>query len=77
MAVNVAAARAVFAGETGPVRDAVVLNAGAALAAHAGLTTDLLSDVRAGMDRAERALAAGAPSALVRAWAARTPPAAG
>ena len=77
VAVNVAAARAVFAGATGPVRDAVVLNAGAALAAHAGLTSDLVADVRAGMDRAEQALAAGAPAALVRAWADRAPAAAG
>ncbi|HEY5117333.1 MAG TPA: anthranilate phosphoribosyltransferase, partial [Nakamurella sp.] len=35
---NVAVARAVFAGERGPVRDAVVLNAAAGLATHAGLS---------------------------------------
>ena len=34
-------ARRLFAGETGPVRDAVLLNAAAALAAHAGFPGDL------------------------------------
>ena len=49
---NVAAAREVFAGKAGAVRDAVVLNAGAGLAAHAGLTGDLIADLRAGVARA-------------------------
>ena len=38
---NVAVARDLFAGRRGPVRDAVVLNAAAGLATHAGLSGDL------------------------------------
>ncbi|PRC57649.1 anthranilate phosphoribosyltransferase, partial [Mycobacterium sp. ITM-2017-0098] len=37
---NAASARAVLGGATGPVRDAVVLNAAGALVAHAGLSSD-------------------------------------
>ncbi|PRC54554.1 anthranilate phosphoribosyltransferase, partial [Mycobacterium sp. ITM-2017-0098] len=37
---NAASARAVPGGATGPVRDAVVLNAAGALVAHAGLSSD-------------------------------------
>ncbi|MCW2690696.1 MAG: trpD, partial [Mycobacterium sp.] len=39
-AANAAEARSVLAGATGPVRDAVVLNAAGAMVAHAGLTSN-------------------------------------
>ena len=73
---NAAVARELFAGGRGAVRDAVVLNAGIALA----LTVpdrgpgqdDFLADVRAGMDRAEQALDGGAAERQLEAWAAAT-----
>lgn len=68
VAENVAVARRLFAGETGPVRDAVVLNAAAALAAHAGLTGDLVADLSGGRERAEAALDSGAVATTVREW---------
>jgi anthranilate phosphoribosyltransferase len=69
-AVNAAAARSVFAGATGPVRDAVVLNAAAALAAHAGLTDDLEADLAAGLGRAAAVLDDGSAAALLERWVA-------
>jgi anthranilate phosphoribosyltransferase len=77
VAVNVAVARRLFDGEQGAVRDAVVLNAAAALAAYAGLTADraaadLEDRIAAGLDRARAALDSGAVARLVRAWADRT-----
>jgi anthranilate phosphoribosyltransferase len=72
-AYNAAVVRDVFGGARGPVRDAVVLNAGAALAVAAaddsGRTPAAVhADVRAGMDRAEAALDSGAAGALVQRW---------
>jgi anthranilate phosphoribosyltransferase len=66
---NVAAARRLFEGEPGPVRDAVVLNAAAALAAHRGLTDDLHADLADGMSRASQALSSGAAAGLLAHWA--------
>ncbi len=68
--VNVAVARRVFDGEAGPVADAVALNAAAALAAHAGLTGNLLADLAGGLQRAREAMASGAVADLVRRWVA-------
>lgn len=71
---NAGVARSVFAGERGPVRDAVVLNAGIALAVAAwddaeGVTREALTAaVRAGMDRAEEAIDSGAAAALLERW---------
>jgi anthranilate phosphoribosyltransferase len=70
VAHNVAVARALFAGETGAVRDAVVLNAAAGLAAHAGLSGDLVTDLRAGVTRAGAALDSGAAKELLANWVA-------
>lgn len=69
VAVNTAVARAVFAGEQGPVSDAVALNAGAALAAHTGLSGDLHADMAAGLARAQATLASGKATQLVEHWA--------
>jgi anthranilate phosphoribosyltransferase len=67
---NAAAARAVLAGERGPVRDIVLLNAAAALAAAAGVpgpdaVTSALAD---GYARAAEAVDSGAASALLDRW---------
>lgn len=70
--VNVAAARRVFAGERGPVADAVALNAAAALAAHAGLGDDVTADLGAGLRRARETMASGAAAELVDRWVALT-----
>jgi anthranilate phosphoribosyltransferase len=68
VAENVAVARDLFAGKTGAVRDAVLLNAGAGLAAHAGLTGDLVADLSSGVTRAAAALDSGAAADLLDRW---------
>ncbi len=68
VAQNVAVARDVFGGKTGAVRDAVVLNAAAGLAAHAGLTGDLVADLRSGVQRAAAALESGSAESLLERW---------
>jgi anthranilate phosphoribosyltransferase len=65
---NAQVARAVLAGETGPVRDAVVLNAGAALAARAGLRPDLTGALRGGIERAGAVIDSGAATKLLDQW---------
>ncbi|CAN5262735.1 anthranilate phosphoribosyltransferase [soil metagenome] len=65
---NAAVARALLAGEKGPVRDAVLLNAAAALAAHGGSDAPLLDRLRAGWDRAATALDGGDADRLLARW---------
>jgi anthranilate phosphoribosyltransferase len=69
---NAAAARAVLGGEAGPVRDTVLLNAAAALAAEAGVAypDDLAAALAAGYDRAASAVDSGAAESLLARWAA-------
>ena len=66
----------VFAGATGAVRDAVLLNAGIALAltqADSGSSeADFDADLRAGMDRAAHAIDSGGATALVERWVSAT-----
>jgi len=62
----------VFAGARGPIRDAVVLNAGVALAVAADADSELHADVRAGMARAAEAIDSGAATRLVDRWIAAT-----
>lgn len=72
-AFNAAVARKVFGGEAGPVHDAVVLNAAAAIAAHDGAGTDddaLHDALRMGIDRAKHAIASGAAQAVLDRWVA-------
>ena len=75
---NAQVARDLLAGERGPVRDAVVLNAGMALATASGLTEPTVSRaalaaaVRAGMDRAEAAIDSGAAEGLLGRWVEAT-----
>lgn len=69
---NAQVVRDVFAGARGPVRDAVVLNAGVALA----LTVpdrgegeaDFVAGLQAGMDRAGAAIDAGSATAVLARW---------
>jgi len=63
-------ARAVLAGERGPVRDIVLLNAAAALAATAGLPGPdaLVPALADGYARAAQAVDSGAASALLDRW---------
>ena len=68
---NAAVARAVLGGEAGPVRDTVLLNAAAALAAEAGVPSpaDLDSALADGYSRAAGAVDSGAAEALLSRWA--------
>ena len=67
-ATNADAVRRLLAGDRGPVRDAVLLNAGAALAAHRGVTGDLIGDLREMTQRAAQAIDSGAAGALLEHW---------
>jgi anthranilate phosphoribosyltransferase len=68
---NAAAARAVLAGQPGPVRDTVLLNAAAALAAEAGVPgpEELRGALADGYARAASAVDSGAAAALLDRWA--------
>ncbi|GAA2328037.1 anthranilate phosphoribosyltransferase [Dactylosporangium salmoneum] len=71
---NADVARRMFAGEPGPVRDAVLLNAAAALTARGGIDPQNLQDqLKAGIERAAAAVDSGAATALVKRWAAFKP----
>jgi anthranilate phosphoribosyltransferase len=67
---NAEVVRSVLAGETGPVRDTVVLNAGAALAAASGVpgAEGLGQALADGCARASAALNSGAARALLERW---------
>ncbi|MCY1138582.1 anthranilate phosphoribosyltransferase [Actinoplanes sp. Pm04-4] len=65
---NADVAHRTFAGEPGPVRDAVVLNTAAALAAQGGLSGDLRDTLRAGIARAQETIDSGAATAQLARW---------
>lgn len=67
---NADVVRRLLGGEKGPVRDAVVLNAGAALAVHAAGSGTLEEELAAGIARAEAAIDAGAAEATLARWVA-------
>ena len=67
-AFNADVFRRVLDGEQGPVRDAVVLNAGAALAAFDPRSARLHDAVAAGMERAAAAIDDGRGVALLERW---------
>ncbi len=71
-ATNAEVVRRLFAGEPGPVRGAVLLNAAAALAAHHGPTADLVADLAGAAQRAAEAVDSGAAAALLQRWAKLT-----
>jgi anthranilate phosphoribosyltransferase len=67
---NADVVRRVLAGETGPVRDAVVLNAGAALAVYGSPGDDVETALAAGMEKAAAAIDSGAAQAALEGWVA-------
>ena len=67
---NAGVAREVLGGSQGPVRDAVLLNAAAALAAYDGVRAPLEDRLRAGLERAAQALDSGAAADLLARWSA-------
>jgi anthranilate phosphoribosyltransferase len=69
-AYNAGVIRRLLAGDRGEVRDAVVLNAGAALAVHAAEDGSVEDRLRAGIVRAEEALDSGAALAALDRWVA-------
>jgi anthranilate phosphoribosyltransferase len=71
-AYNADVVRRLLAGETGPVRDAVLLNAGAALAVHAAEPGPIEERLVAGIGRATEAVESGAAHAALERWVAAT-----
>ena len=70
---NARISSAIFAGERGAPRDAVILNAGAAIAAFEGdLNSDIKERISAGVRKAEKAVDSGAARELLEKWAALT-----
>ena len=69
---NADVVRRLLAGEAGPVRDAVVLNAGAALAVHAAEEGSINERLVAGIARANAALDSGAAQATLDRWVEAT-----
>jgi anthranilate phosphoribosyltransferase len=69
-AFNAGVTHAVLSGERGPVRDAVLLAAAAALAAHDGGSGPVLDRLRDGLDRAAAALDDGSAAAALERWVA-------
>ncbi|MET8412016.1 anthranilate phosphoribosyltransferase [Streptomyces sp. NPDC005195] len=65
---NAEVARRVLDGERGPVRDAVVLNAAAALVALSPTDASLVDQLRAAMVRTARAIDSGAARAVLDRW---------
>jgi len=69
---NADVVRRLLGGETGPVRDAVLLNAGAALAVHAAEDASIEDRLLAGITRAKESVDSGAAHATLERWVAAT-----
>ncbi|MCO1618465.1 anthranilate phosphoribosyltransferase [Micromonospora sp. CPM1] len=65
---NAEVVRRLLAGETGPARDAVLVNAAVALATQGPLDGDLYEVLRANLDRAAEAVDSGAAAAALERW---------
>ncbi len=65
---NAQAVRDLLAGRTGPVRDAVLLNTAAALAAVDGAGREFGDAMAEGYERAARAVDSGAAAATLERW---------
>lgn len=70
VSVNADAVRRLLDGHSGAVRDAVLLNAGAALAVHAAESGDVDAQLAAGIKRAAEAIDSGAAKATLDRWVA-------
>lgn len=68
VACNADAVRRLLAGETGPIRDAVLVNAAAALATQAPLDGDLTEALRTGLSRAAESIDSGAAARTLNRW---------
>lgn len=66
--VNAQVVRELVAGKAGPVREAVLLNAAAALAAYSGFSGDLTADLTEGIAKAADAIDSGATATLLARW---------
>jgi anthranilate phosphoribosyltransferase len=62
----------VLTGETGPVRDAVLLNSAAALVALEPGSGSLAEQIRAGMEKAVESIDSGAAKRTLDHWVAAT-----
>ncbi|MEV0487036.1 anthranilate phosphoribosyltransferase [Streptomyces sp. NPDC050508] len=69
---NADVARRLLDGETGPVRDAVLLNSAAALVALEAGDGPLADRIRAGMEKAAESVDSGAAKRTLERWAAAT-----
>ncbi len=69
-ASNAQVVRELVGGKPGPVRDAVLINAAAALAAFNGFSGSLEDDLRSGLAKAAEAIDSGAAAALLDRWIA-------
>jgi anthranilate phosphoribosyltransferase len=67
-ALNAGVVRDLLAGKPGPVRDAVLLNAAAALAAYAGSSGPLEERLSDGLAKATAALETGSAAAVLDRW---------
>ncbi|MET9229830.1 anthranilate phosphoribosyltransferase [Lentzea sp. NPDC003310] len=66
--VNAQVVRDLVAGKTGSVRDAVLVNAAGAIAAHGGFSDDLHADLTASLSRAADAVDSGKAAELLSRW---------
>jgi anthranilate phosphoribosyltransferase len=71
-AFNADVFRRVVGGEVSPVRDAVLLNAGAAIAAHEAGDGTLLERLAAGVERARTSIDTGSAADTLARWASAT-----
>ncbi len=69
---NAAVFQRVLGGESGPVRDAVLLNAAAALAVHAGANGSLDDRLAVGLQAAAESVDTGAAATVLERWVAAT-----
>ena len=65
---NAGVARALLAGDRGPVRDAVLLNAAAALAVYRGLDSPLTDALAVGLVEAAESVESGAAGRVLERW---------
>lgn len=69
---NAGVVKQVLAGETSAIRDAVVMNAGAALAAFANEPGDIHAQWQTGIDKAVESIDSGAAKAVLERWIEKT-----